>query len=102
MDMRTTGRETNRPRSARPNVTDLRRAYFAQAGDIARRYGVDFDQILDEAGESPQVLRAALDLDALRSWRAEFPMLRDVRPELLGSMIIDKSIQHQVARQTAS
>ncbi len=59
-------------------------------------------EILDEAGESPQVLTADLDLDALRSWRADFPMLRDVRPELLGSMIIDKSIQHQVARQTTS
>ena len=59
-------------------------------------------EILDEAGESPQVLTAALDLDAMRSWRAEFPMLRDVRPELLGSMIIDKSIRHQVARQPAS
>ena len=59
-------------------------------------------EILDEAGESPQVLTADLDLDALRSWRADFPMLRDVRPELLGSMIIDKSIRHQVARQPAS
>ncbi len=59
-------------------------------------------EILDEAGESTQVLTGVLDLDALRSWRAEFPMLRDVRPELLGSMTIDKSLSHQVARQTAS
>jgi len=29
-------------------------------------------------------------------------MLRDVRPELLGSMTIDKSLSHQVVRQTAS
>ncbi len=59
-------------------------------------------EIIDEAGESPQVLTADLDLDRLRSWRTKFPTLRDVRPELLGSMIIDKSIQHQVARQTTS
>jgi hypothetical protein len=45
--MRTAGRAGNRPRAARPNLADLRRAYFAQAGDIARRYGVDFDQVID-------------------------------------------------------
>ncbi len=47
MNMRTAGREDDRPRSARPNVTDLRRAYFAQAGEIARRYGVGFDHVLE-------------------------------------------------------
>ena len=45
--MRTAGRDDNRRRGARPTVTDLRRAYFAQASDVARRYGVNFDQVLD-------------------------------------------------------
>ena len=47
MNMRTAGRKDDRLRRARPNVADLRRAYFAQAGDVARRYGVDFDQVID-------------------------------------------------------
>lgn len=58
-------------------------------------------EILDEAGDSPKVLTAELDLDALRSWRAEFPALRDTRSELLGSMLVDKSIQRHDARPAA-
>lgn len=41
--------------------------------------------ILQEATEAPAVLEAQLDLTALRQWREEFPALRDIRPELLGS-----------------
>ncbi|MHC4422381.1 MAG: nitrilase-related carbon-nitrogen hydrolase, partial [Planctomycetota bacterium] len=45
--------------------------------------------IIAEAGPAPAVLTADLDLEALRRWREEFPALRDVRPELLGSMKLD-------------
>ena len=58
-------------------------------------------EILDEADETPRVLTAELDLDALRSWRAEFPALRDTRPDLLGSMLVDKTIKHHDARPAA-
>ena len=51
-------------------------------------------EILDEAGVSPRVLVADLDLDELRAWRTEFPVLRDVRDDLLGTMTVDKSIRH--------
>jgi predicted amidohydrolase len=51
-------------------------------------------EILDEAGVSPQVLVADLDLGELRAWRTEFPVLRDVRDDLLGTMTVDKSIRH--------
>lgn len=54
-------------------------------------------EILDEAGGSPQVLVADLDMAALRAWRAEFPALRDVRGDLLGTMAVDKSIRHHEA-----
>jgi predicted amidohydrolase len=47
--------------------------------------------ILAEAGPEQAVLTADLDLEALRRWREEFPALRDVRPELLGSMKLDAS-----------
>ncbi len=57
-------------------------------------------EILDEAGESPQVLVADLDVTALRGWRAEFPALRDVRNDLLGTMTVDKSIRHPEANPT--
>ena len=56
--------------------------------------------ILDEAGESPQIVIADLDIDALRAWRAEFPALRDVRADLLGTLTVDKSIQHHEANPT--
>jgi predicted amidohydrolase len=48
-------------------------------------------EVLAEGGAEPVVLTADLDLDALRQWRAEFPALRDIRPELLGSMDLDAS-----------
>jgi len=37
------------------------------------------------AGEGEQALSAELDLSAVRTWRAEFPALRDVREEFFGS-----------------
>ena len=46
-------------------------------------------EVLAEAGTEPAVLRAELDLPALRAWRAEFPALRDIRPELLGNLPVD-------------
>jgi omega-amidase len=48
-------------------------------------------EILAEGGNEPVVLTADLDLEALRGWRAEFPALRDIRPELIGSMNLDVS-----------
>lgn len=44
--------------------------------------------IIVEAGDHPTVLQADLDLSALRQWRQEFPALRDVRPGLLGRVVI--------------
>lgn len=41
-------------------------------------------EVLAEATDAPCVLHAELDLAALRSWRAEFPALRDVRRRFLG------------------
>ena len=58
-------------------------------------------EIIEQADADPTVLRADLDLDALRSWRAEFPALRDIRPELLGAIRVDKS-GHQATRPAAS
>ncbi len=54
-------------------------------------------EIVDEAGESPRVLVADLDIAVVRDWRAEFPALRDVRDDLLGTMTVDKSIRHHEA-----
>jgi predicted amidohydrolase len=39
---------------------------------------------LAEAGPEPVVLQARLDLDALRTWRREFPTLADSKRNLLG------------------
>jgi predicted amidohydrolase len=50
-------------------------------------------KIIAEAGREPAVLIADLDLESLRRWRAEFPALRDVRPELIGSMKLDATGQ---------
>ncbi len=58
-------------------------------------------EIVAEAGRDPMVLTADLDLAALRAWRAKFPALRDIRPELLGTMEIDTSIKQQTARPAA-
>ncbi len=41
-------------------------------------------EVLAEAGRTPAVLTAELDLEGLRSWRDEFPALRDLRREFLG------------------
>jgi omega-amidase len=45
-------------------------------------------EILCEAHEAPQVLQADLDADALRRWREDFPVLRDVQAHLLGAISI--------------
>ena len=52
-------------------------------------------EILAEAGREPVVLTAEIDLDALRGWRADFPALRDIRPDLLGSIRVDESSPRQ-------
>lgn len=73
--------------------------YLAYAGgSIIVSPGGD---IVAEAGRDPTVLTADLDLAALRAWRAEFPALRDIRPELLGTIQIDQSIEHQSTRPAA-
>jgi omega-amidase len=46
--------------------------------------------VIAEADDRPTVLQAEVDLASLRTWRAEFPALRDVKRVLLGS------IQHNV------
>lgn len=45
-------------------------------------------EILAEADDAPQVLSAEIDLDALRSWRRDFPALKDIRRPLLGELPI--------------
>jgi predicted amidohydrolase len=45
--------------------------------------------VLTEADDKPAVLQVDLDLNALRTWRADFPALRDIRRSLLGSVAID-------------
>ncbi len=44
--MRTARREHKAARCCRTDESTLRRAYFAQAGDTAARYGVGFDDVL--------------------------------------------------------
>jgi len=39
--------------------------------------------VLAEGDESPQVVTADIDVEALRSWRSAFPALKDIRPDLL-------------------
>lgn len=46
-------------------------------------------EILAEAGSSPVILQAELPIADLRTWRAAFPALQDVRPDLLGSISVD-------------
>jgi omega-amidase len=43
-------------------------------------------EVIAEADDQPTVLRADLDLGALREWRAEFPALRDIKRPLLGEI----------------
>ncbi|MHC5023049.1 MAG: nitrilase-related carbon-nitrogen hydrolase [Planctomycetota bacterium] len=46
-------------------------------------------EVVEEAGDESTLLRAELDLDALRCWRSEFPALDDLHEELLGSIEVD-------------
>jgi predicted amidohydrolase len=50
--------------------------------------------VLAEATAEPSVLSVELDMDDLRRWRAEFPALRDIREELLGTIETDAPIKH--------
>ncbi len=59
-------------------------------------------EILAEAGAGPIVLTADLDFHAVAAWRAEFPALRDIHRELLGSIQIDASIEQQAAQCESS
>jgi predicted amidohydrolase len=43
-------------------------------------------EILAEAGQEPTVLQAEFNLEGLRSWRTEFPALRDLHADHLGSI----------------
>lgn len=43
-------------------------------------------EIVAESKNLPMVVQADLDVPDLRTWRAEFPALRDVKPSLLGSI----------------
>ena len=90
-----------RPRAAHWRALVIARAIENQAFVIAtNRTGSDptFDyggaslivdpegRILAEAGEDPVMLEADIDPETLRSWRREFPALRDRRRELLGEI----------------
>jgi predicted amidohydrolase len=46
-------------------------------------------EVVAEAGAAPTVLSADLDSGSLRRWRQEFPALRDVQADLIGSMNLD-------------
>ncbi|MCI0631871.1 MAG: hypothetical protein L0Y44_14590 [Phycisphaerales bacterium] len=48
-------------------------------------------EILAEARDRPIILSAELDLGALRTWRNEFPALRDVHRDLLGTISVQQS-----------
>jgi len=43
-------------------------------------------EVLAEADDQPQVIRAEIDAVMLTNWRREFPALKDMRRDLLGSM----------------
>ncbi len=45
-------------------------------------------EVLAEADDTQTILRAELDLSALRQWREEFRALEDVHPSLLGSITV--------------
>ena len=49
-------------------------------------------EILAEAQDAPTILQADLDLDALHRWRNEFPALKDMRRQLVGSIPLDATI----------
>jgi predicted amidohydrolase len=46
-------------------------------------------QVIAEAGAEPVVLQADIAPDAVRSWRREFPALRDIHGGLLGAIRVD-------------
>lgn len=46
--------------------------------------------VLADAGEKEGTIRASIDVEALRRYRAEFPALRDARPCFLGESMSDK------------
>jgi hypothetical protein len=46
-NMTSTLRDEERPTCCPQTASELRRAYFAQAGEIAMRYGVRFERLLD-------------------------------------------------------
>jgi predicted amidohydrolase len=48
--------------------------------------------VVAEAGSEPRVISADLDIGMLRRWRGEFPALRDIRSDLLGSLPLDTTI----------
>ena len=45
--------------------------------------------VLAEAAHEPAVIQAEIDLSALRRWREEFPALKDLRRDLLGTIATD-------------
>lgn len=47
-------------------------------------------EIMAEAADAPKIIYAELDLPALRAWRQEFPALRDVHEDLLGSIVVNR------------
>ncbi len=47
VNMRSTLRDEERPPCYPQTASELRRAYFAQAGETATRYGVRFERVLD-------------------------------------------------------
>jgi predicted amidohydrolase len=53
--------------------------------------------ILAEAGRTPAVLTAELDLPALQRWRKEFPALRDLRRQLLGTIEVTAAMMDTAA-----
>ena len=48
-------------------------------------------EIIAEADESECIIQAELDLDELRAWRTRFPTLNDIKPELLGTIDVERT-----------
>ena len=49
-------------------------------------------EIVTEASETPTVLKANLDLNALHNWRQKFPALKDMHDQLVGSIPLNTTI----------
>ena len=47
-------------------------------------------EVIAEAADQPVVLQAELDVSTVRRWRDEFPALRDVHRDLLGSIDVQR------------